>query len=130
MKRSPLYDGVNSVIIAVLVNGAVGPILMYNGMSQFGCLVGMCFLKRILLMTLRHLYGGMYTCVCVCMCQCVVYRYGLDERVWELIEPQDLWPSIRYSHSAVVYEVCVSVHPSVHLSVCVCSMSVCVSVCV
>lgn len=34
-----------------------------------------------------------------------LWRYGLDgEQAMELIEPDDLWPSVRYGHSAVVYE--------------------------
>ena len=52
------------------------------------------------------------TVVCHFMCNVcqrvwfVTYRCGLDlEQVWEPIVPQELWPSARYGHSAVVYEV-------------------------
>ena len=51
-------------------------------------------------------------------------RYGLDlEEDWELIEPQEWewWPSARYDHSAVVYEVSI---------VCMCLYFIGLSVCV
>ena len=66
-------------------------------------------------------------CVCNVLCHChwlcVVCRYGLDEEALELIEPQELWPSLRYGHSAVVYEVtgvCVRVRVRACVCVCVC----------
>ena len=73
-----------------------------------------------------------YVCnvLCHCHCLCVTCRYGLDDEALELIEPPDeLWPSMRYGHSAVVYEVmCVCACAAcVYVRVCMC---VCVRVCV
>ena len=79
-------------------------------------------------------------CVCIVLCHChclyicAVCRYGLDDEVLELIEPEELWPSMRYGHSAVVYEVtcvCTCVCTCVRMHVCmyVC-MRNCVRVCV